>query len=168
MGWHWFKAIEPQTRKIVGLRPNLLKFVFVWTWPQTHNLLGLGLDLIICQENQHDTPDGCAKSQEQRGAKSGIWKSGSNNEREPKTRKIVGLKPNLLKLAFTWTWPETHNLLGLRLGFCVPCKRTRAPNLENCGFKAQLVRICFSVDMARNPRFTVFKSSTPRICSKKR
>ena len=158
LGWYWFKAIEPQTRKIVGLRPNLLEFVLVWTWPQTHNLLRLGLDLIIVQENQHATLNGCAKKQEQRGAISRIWKSGSSNKQEPQTRKIAGLQPNLLKLVFARTLPEAHNLLGLGLGFCVPCHRARAPNLENCGFKVQLVRICFCVDMVRNPRFTVFKS----------
>ena len=80
----------------------MLEFVLVWTWPQTHNLLSLGLDLIICQENQHVTPGECANKQEQRGAKSRIWKSGSSNEQEPQTRKIVGLKPNLLKFVFAW------------------------------------------------------------------
>ena len=146
----------------------MLKFVFVWTWPQTHNLLRLGLDLVICQESQHVTFDGRAKRREQRGAKSRIWKSGSRNKQEHETRIIASLQPNLFKLVFAWTLPETHNLLGLGLGFCVPCHRARAQNLENYGFKAQLVRICFCVDMARNPRFTGFKSSIPKICSKKR
>ena len=148
LGWHWFKAIEPETQKIVGLTPNLLEFVLVWTWPQTHNLLSLGLDLIICQKNRHAILDGCSRNREQSGAKSRISKSGSSNEQEPQTRKIVGLRPNWPKLFLVWIWPGTHTLLGLVLGFCVARHRTRAPNLENCGFQAQLVRICFCVGSA--------------------
>ena len=39
----------------------------------------------------------------------------------------MGLKPNLPKFDFVWTWPETHNLPSLGLDLCVPC-RFSSPN----------------------------------------
>ena len=41
----------------------------------------------------------------------------SNKEREPQTQIIVGLKPNLFKFVYVWTWPGTHDLLCLRTDF---------------------------------------------------
>ena len=59
----------------------------------------------------------------------------------------MGLRPNLLKFVFVWTWPETHNLLGLGLDLRVPWlglawfePRMRAPNSENCGFEGRWAR----------------------------